>query len=76
MYQHGPRPGQPARLVTKSAEAMSSDTIQESYNTYMNAPVCTARINVLLASRLRGAEVAADERPEDLVARVLHDTAV
>ena len=39
-------------------------------------PVGAARVDVLLPGRLRGAEVAADERAEHLVPRVLHHAAV
>lgn len=42
----------------------------------MYPPVGAARVDVLLAGRLRGAEVAANERPEHFVTRILHDAAV
>ena len=44
--------------------------------TYMYAAICTARVDVLLASRLRGTEVAPYECTKYLVAAILHDAAV
>ena len=55
---------------------MSHVNVRGGVPTYMYAAICTARVDVLLASGLRGTEVAPYECTKYLVAAILHDATV